>query len=78
MKLLTRLAVLAYLVLFYGFLLGPLIIMSITAFNSSSFPRVLPWECLTFEWFTRLANDTRVIQGLQFTATVTQGAANVG
>jgi hypothetical protein len=25
-------------------------------------------ECLTFEWFTRLANDTRVIQGLEFTA----------
>ena len=34
MKLITRLAVLAYLLLFFGFLLGPLIIMSITAFNS--------------------------------------------
>jgi spermidine/putrescine transport system permease protein len=70
MKLLTRLAVLAYLLLFFGFLLGPLIIMSITAFNSSSFPRVLPWECLSFEWFSRLADDTRVIRGLQLTAIV--------
>jgi spermidine/putrescine transport system permease protein len=70
MKLLTRLAVVAYLLLFFGFLLGPLIIMSITAFNSSTFPRVVPWECLTFEWFTRLANDTRVIQGLEFTAVI--------
>jgi len=70
MKLLTRLAVFAYLVLFFGFLLGPLVIMSLTAFNSSSFPRVLPWECLTFEWFDRLANDTRVLEGLELTAII--------
>ncbi|MET0482134.1 MAG: ABC transporter permease subunit [Aestuariivirgaceae bacterium] len=70
MKLLTRLAVLAYLLLFFAFLLGPLIIMAITAFNSSTFPRVLPWECLTFEWFGRLANDSRVLEGLQLTAII--------
>jgi hypothetical protein len=28
----------AYIVLFFAYLFGPLIIMSITAFNSSSFP----------------------------------------
>ena len=70
MKLLTRLAVGAYLLLFFGFLLGPLIIMAITAFNSSSFPQVLPWECLTFEWFDRLANDSRVLEGLELTAII--------
>jgi spermidine/putrescine transport system permease protein len=38
--------------------------MSVTAFNSSSFPLVYPWDCFTFEWFQRLANDTRIKMGL--------------
>jgi spermidine/putrescine transport system permease protein len=37
---LTGLAVGLYLLLFFAYLFGPLVIMSITAFNSSSFPRV--------------------------------------
>ena len=41
------------------------VIMSITAFNSSSFPRIWPWECLTFEWFGKLVADRRLMTGLQ-------------
>ncbi|NQW02384.1 MAG: ABC transporter permease, partial [Rhodospirillales bacterium] len=37
-----------YLVVFFGYLLGPLVIMGVTAFNSPGFPRAAPWECLTF------------------------------
>jgi spermidine/putrescine transport system permease protein len=54
-----------YALLFFGYLFGPLIIMSITALNSSSYPRVSPWECLTGEWFVKLANDSRLIEGFQ-------------
>jgi spermidine/putrescine transport system permease protein len=53
-----------YMVIFFGYLLGPLIIMGITAFNSPSFPKAAPWECLTFEWFTVLANDHRIMTGI--------------
>jgi spermidine/putrescine transport system permease protein len=62
---LTGLAVGLYLLLFFAYLFGPLVIMSITAFNSSSFPRVYPWECLTFEWFGKLVQDQRLMIGLK-------------
>ncbi|OUR80366.1 spermidine/putrescine ABC transporter permease [Alphaproteobacteria bacterium 46_93_T64] len=55
----------AYLVVFFGYLLGPLLVMSVTAFNSPSFPKLTPWECLTFEWFDVLAQDERIITGLK-------------
>jgi spermidine/putrescine transport system permease protein len=61
----ARLAVGLYLALFFAYLFGPLVIMAITAFNSSAFPRVYPWECLTFEWFARLVGDQRLMTGLQ-------------
>ena len=64
-RLAVRLGVASYLVLFFAYLLGPLVIMSITAFNSSSFPRIWPWECLTFEWFGKLVADRRLMDGLQ-------------
>lgn len=63
----------AYLVVFFGYLLGPLFIMGITAFNSPGFPKASPWECLTFEWFDVLANDQRIINGLYNSAMVGGG-----
>ncbi len=54
-----------YLLVFFGYLLGPLIIMSITAFNSPPFPKAAPWECLTFEWFGVLAQDGRILNGIK-------------
>lgn len=50
---------------FFSYLFGPLIIMSFTAFNSSSFPRITPWECFTVEWFDVLKNDTKLVEGLR-------------
>ena len=58
----SRLMIGFYLVLFFAYLFGPLVIMSITAFNSSSFPRVYPWECFTFEWFGKLVARPRLMR----------------
>ncbi|WP_406647458.1 ABC transporter permease [Aliisedimentitalea scapharcae] len=60
-----RLSIWAYLALFFAYLLGPLVIMSITAFNSPGFPRAAPWECLTFEWFSALFQDERILNGIK-------------
>lgn len=60
-----RISLWVYLLIFFAYLLGPLVIMSVTAFNSSAFPRAAPWECLTFEWFTALFNDARILNGIK-------------
>ena len=54
-----------FVLAFFAYLFGPLIIMGLTAFNSSAFPRVTPWECYTAEWFGVLANDDKLIEGLK-------------
>lgn len=54
----------AYVVAFFTFLFGPLIIMVATAFNSSRFPRITPWECFTTNWFHVLVTDERLMSGL--------------
>lgn len=60
-----RLSVWIYLAIFFAYLLGPLVIMSVTAFNSPEFPRAAPWECLTFEWFAALFQDERILNGIK-------------
>ena len=40
-----------YIFIFFLYLFGPLLIMSITAFNSAEFPSITPWECFSFRWF---------------------------
>jgi len=64
-SLLIRIGLGFYLILFFTYLLGPLILMSITAFNSPSFPQATPWEVLTFEWFRVLFEDARIVNGLK-------------
>ncbi|UWQ74011.1 ABC transporter permease [Leisingera sp. M658] len=59
-----RVSLWVYLAIFFAYLLGPLVIMSATAFNSPSFPRMTPWECLTFEWFSALFQDERILNGI--------------
>ena len=54
-----------FVILFFLYLFGPLILMSFTAFNTPSFPRALPWECFTLEWFGVLANDQDMMAGLR-------------
>ncbi len=62
---LSRYSTRLFVFLFFAYLFGPLIIMSVSAFNSASFPRVSPWECFTVEWFDVLLNDSRLMSGLQ-------------
>jgi spermidine/putrescine transport system permease protein len=60
-----KLATTVYLLVFFSYLLGPLLVMSVTAFNSPGFPSASPWECLTFEWFRVLYNDARIMNGIK-------------
>ena len=60
-----RLAVGFYILLFFAYLFGPLIVMSFTAFNSSEFPSISPWNCVTPEWFGVLFKDQHLMGGLR-------------
>lgn len=57
--------VLLFVLGFFAYLFGPLIIMGVTAFNSSAFPRLSPFECFTVEWFEVLARDDKLVDGLR-------------
>ncbi len=59
-----RLMVGFYILLFFGYLFGPLILMGVTAFNSTSFPQVSPWEGFTTDWFVKLLEDDQMTDGL--------------
>ena len=54
-----------YIGLFFLYLFGPLLVMGISAFNTSSYPTVIPFEGFTWNWFLALANDKDMIYGLQ-------------
>jgi spermidine/putrescine transport system permease protein len=53
-----------YLVLFFGYLFGPLLVMGVTAFNTSGYPQVIPFEGFTLGWFGKLVGDTELMQGI--------------
>lgn len=57
--------VIGFVIMFFAYLFGPLLLMSISAFNSSAFPRVSPFECFTVEWFNVLAQDKTLMEGLR-------------
>ena len=67
---LIRIALGAYLLIFFSYLLGPLVVMSLTAFNSSAFPSVSPWACFTFEWFGVLFEDKHIRDGLFYSVVI--------
>ena len=60
----SRVFLLAFAGVFFIYLFGPLLIMGVTAFNSSAFPRVTPFECFSVEWFGVLAADDKLMRGL--------------
>ncbi len=60
-----RYFVIGFVVLFFVYLFGPLIVMGISAFNTSTFPRMSPWDCFSTEWFDVLIQDTRLMEGLR-------------
>ena len=55
-----------YIFIFLMYLFGPLIIMSITSFNSAEFPSITPWECFSWRWFQdgKIAYDGQHLAGL--------------
>ena len=55
-----------YIFIFLTYLFGPLLIMSVTAFNSAEFPSVTPWECFSWRWFQdgKIAYDGQHLAGL--------------
>jgi spermidine/putrescine transport system permease protein len=54
-----------YILLFFTYLFGPLIVMGVTAFNTPNYPQAYPFEGFTLKWFTTLANDEELITGLK-------------
>lgn len=67
---LIRVALGAYLLIFFSYLLGPLVVMSLTAFNSASFPAVSPWACFSYEWFEVLFNDKHIRDGIYYSVVI--------
>lgn len=54
-----------YVVLFFGYLFGPLLMMGASAFNVSSFPQVSPWEGTTLKWFGFLFGNDDMMGGIK-------------
>lgn len=52
-----------YLLIFFTYLFGPLLMMSATAFNDNAYPQVTPWGGFTFKWFEELINDDFMVAG---------------
>ncbi len=70
---LTRVFTLIFVLIFFAYLFGPLIVMGMSAFNTSSFPRISPWDCFSVEWFNVLVNDTDLMTGLKNSVTIAVG-----
>ena len=74
---LTRIFTLLFVLVFFAYLFGPLIVMGMSAFNTSSFPRISPWDCFTVEWFEVLTNDKDLMTGLRNSITIAIGVVIV-
>ena len=74
---LTRYFTIFFVLAFFAYLFGPLIVMGMSAFNTSSFPRISPWDCFTVEWFEVLRNDTDLMTGLRNSITIAVGVVIV-
>ncbi|MGH6894551.1 MAG: ABC transporter permease, partial [Dongiaceae bacterium] len=53
-----------YLILFFGYLFGPVIVMGLTAFNTPNYPQVFPYEGFTLGWFGKLVGDGELMEGI--------------
>ena len=54
-----------YIFLFFLYLFGPLLVMSVTAFNTPSYPQAYPFEAFTLDWFVKLWNHRAMMDGLR-------------
>lgn len=53
-----------YIGIFYLYLFLPLLVMSLAAFNAYEYPSVTQWRGWTLQWFSALAQDDRILQGI--------------
>ncbi len=74
---LGKIFLIGFVLMFFLYLFGPLIVMSLSAFNSSEFPRVSPWSCFTGEWFEVLRKDTDLMTGLKNSVLIAFGVVFV-
>ncbi len=63
-KLIWRAMFAFYTLLFFGFLFGPLIVMSVSAFNTPQYPQAYPFVEFTWSWFGVLFADRGLMEGL--------------
>ena len=54
-----------YVLLFFAYLFGPLMMMGASAFNASPFPQVSPWEGFTGKWFGALIANEDMMTGIR-------------
>lgn len=54
-----------YIAIFFVYLLGPLAVMGVSAFNTPQYPQVWPIEGLTLDWFGLLLADADMMYGLK-------------
>ncbi|MEX2520150.1 MAG: ABC transporter permease [Paracoccaceae bacterium] len=66
-----------YVLLFFAWLFGPLLIMSASSFNAASFPTVTPWEGFTLKWFTSLFGNRDIRDGVLTSLTIGAGVVVV-
>lgn len=60
-----RLIFAVYIALFFTYLLGPLAVMAVSAFNTPEYPQVWPFEAFTLQWFEALFADADMMYGLR-------------
>ena len=54
-----------YILIFFTYLFGPLVVMGVTAFNTPNYPQAYPFEGFTLKWFAMLAKDEELLTGLK-------------
>ncbi|WP_029352245.1 ABC transporter permease [Bosea sp. 117] len=62
--LLQRVMFAVYIAIFFVYLLGPLGVMGVSAFNTPEYPQVWPIEGVTLDWFGKLLADQDMMYGL--------------
>jgi spermidine/putrescine transport system permease protein len=53
-----------YILIFFAYLFGPLMVMGVTAFNTPNYPQAYPFETFTLDWFVKLYNHRAMMEGL--------------
>jgi len=69
----SQIALNVYLAIFFVYLFAPLLVMSLAAFNAYQYPSVTQWQGWTLKWFTALADDTRMWQGVIHSLVIATG-----